>query len=314
MNLFIPAIESVAITLGIGILGFWTISKKIVPGDALRMLTPLATDISLPCLIFVTIVFRFNPGQSPMWFMLPFWWIGFTIVVGLLSGMARFLSNKSYRREFFVSLFYQNGIFFPLSLLSGIYSGESHYLVYLFLFTLFYPAFFFNTVHLFFGKYDRRITIRRLMNPIFIATLMAVLIRVLGIQDSIPEFILSMLNIVGKMAIPILLMIIGGNIYIDFQKKGTLHMLEVAKFLIFKNILFPFIILFLLVIIRPPYEIALILLLEASVPPITAVPIVTERDGGDRAIVNQFLVASFFFSLITIPVMVSLFSMYFNSP
>ncbi|MFB0520421.1 MAG: hypothetical protein ACETWD_03205 [Desulfatiglandales bacterium] len=43
-------------------------------------------------------------------------------------------------------------------------------------------------------------------------------------------------------------------------------------------------------------------------------PLVTERSGGDRAVVNQFIVVSFIFSLISIPMMVSLFSMFFSSP
>lgn len=65
---------------------------------------------------------------------------------------------------------------------------------------------------------------------------------------------------------------------------------------------------------RPAYHIALLILLQGAVPTISAVPLVTERSGGDRAIVNQFIVVSFIFSLISIPMMVSLFSMFFSSP
>ena len=96
-----------------------------------------------------------------------------------------------------------------------------------------------------------------------------------------------------------------------FQKKEKWEFLEIAKFVTIKNILFPLIFLGILVLIRPSYHIALILLLQAAVPPITAVPLVTERSGGNRAIVNQFVVVSFILSLITIPVMVLFFSHYF---
>jgi hypothetical protein len=52
-------------------------------------------------------------------------------------------------------------------------------------------------------------------------------------------------------------------------------------------------------------------LLQASVPPLTAIPILTERFGGNREIVNQFMFVSFAVSLVSIPLMMGLFSLYF---
>jgi hypothetical protein len=61
-------------------------------------------------------------------------------------------------------------------------------------------------------------------------------------------------------------------------------------------------------LIKPSYNIALILMIESAVPPVTAIPLVTDRNGGNRAIVNQFLLSSFLFSLISIPLMMYLFN------
>jgi hypothetical protein len=69
-----------------------------------------------------------------------------------------------------------------------------------------------------------------------------------------------------------------------------------------------------LLILQPPFPIALLVILEAAVPPITAIPIFTERAGGNREIVNQFMVASFAVSLVSIPLMMGLFSLYFAPP
>ena len=41
MDLFITTFESVATLLGIGVIGFWIIKKKIVPGNILGLLSPL---------------------------------------------------------------------------------------------------------------------------------------------------------------------------------------------------------------------------------------------------------------------------------
>jgi predicted permease len=66
--------------------------------------------------------------------------------------------------------------------------------------------------------------------------------------------------------------------------------------------------------IRPPYPVALIIVLQSAVPPITAVPIVVERAGGNRNIVNQFMFTSFVLSLATIPLTIYLFGRFFIEP
>ncbi len=313
MSVFITTFESVAVLLGIGILGFWIIRKRILPGDILGLLSPLALDIALPSLIFVKIIRDFSPTESPDWWQLPIWCFFFMACAGVLTFMARFISKKDTRREFAISLFYQNAIFFPLAIIGGMYGNESPYLVFLFLFTIFYPAFFFSTYHLFFEKKERRgLNWKKIIHPVLIVTLLAIVIRLVGLQDIIPDFVLSIFSLVGGMTIPLLMIILGGNIYMDFQQKGQLQFVEIAKFVIIKNIAFPLVFLGILLLIRPSYHIALLILLESAIPPVTAVPLVTERSGGNRAIVNQFLVASFIFSLISISIMVWLFSLFFT--
>ena len=155
---------------------------------------------------------------------------------------------------------------------------------------------------------------KKILHPVLIATLLAIGVRLAGVQNHIPEFLLSILRLLGGMTIPLIMIILGGNIYLDFHKKGRLYISEIIKFILFKNIIFPLMVLLLLIWVNPPYAIALILLLQSAVPPVTAVPLLTERAGGNRAIVNQFIVTSFIFSLITIPTMVSLFSLFFAAP
>jgi len=315
MNLFITTFESVAVLLGIGILGFWIIRKRIVPGDILGLISPIALDIALPSLIFVNILQNFSPRESPDWWQLPLWWFFFTAVAAGLTFMAMFISEKKTRREFALSLFYQNGIFFPLAIIAGIYGNESRYLAFLFLFTIFYPAFFFSTYHLFFQKKEGRgLDWKKIIHPVLIVTLVAVIVRLAGVQDIIPGFIISIFTLLGGMTIPLIMIILGGNIYMDFQKKGQLQIREITKFVIVKNIIFPLIFLAILILVRPAYHIALLILLQGAVPTVTAVPLVTERSGGNRAIVNQFIVVSFMFSLLSIPTMVSLFSRFFIFP
>ena len=315
MNLFITTFESVAVLLGIGVLGFWIIRKRILPGDILGFLSPLALDIALPCLIFAKIIQNFSPGESPGWWQMPLWCFFFIAVAAALTFLTMFIAAKDIRREFAISLFYQNAIFFPLAIIAGMYGDESPYLVFLFLFTIFYPAFFFSTSHFFFEKKgNRRLDWNKIIHPVLIVTVAAIIIRIAGVQDYIPGFIVSILSMVGGMTIPLIMLILGGNIYLDFQKKGRVRVAEIIKFVIIKNIVFPLVFLGIVILIHPAYPVALLILLESAIPPVTAVPLVTERSGGNRAVVDQFLLVSFLFSLISVSVMVSLFSQFFMAP
>ncbi len=310
MDIFFTTFTAVSTLLIIGILGFWLLSRRIIVGDVLGPLGVLAIDIALPCLIFTNILSNFHPEVYPLWWTLPLWWVFITLFFGIMALASSLISRKTSRREFRFSLFFHNGIFFPLAIIASLFGTESPYLADLFLFTLFYPAFFFNTAPLFFGKRVEVSNLTRLFNPVLVATVVALAFRLTGAHLYVPEFVTSGLKMVGNMSIPLLMIILGGNIFLDMQKQGNPAVLETLKFIGMKNIVFPLITLGVLILLHPPFHIALIIMIQSAVPPITAVPILAEREGGDRAIVNQFMVASFGLSLITLPLMILLFSTY----
>lgn len=318
MNIFNIILQSVVALLGIGVLGFWIMKREVIPENILHFLSTLAIDIALPSVVFANIISNFSPSAFPNWWQLPLWWLLFSVVALCLTLITMFASQKNTRSEFAISLFFQNGIFFPLIIIGGIFGRQTPYLVQLFIFIIFHPPLYFGTYHLFFrkrsGKVNRQINLKRILNPVLIATLVAVIIRLLGIQDYLPGFIISIFQILGEMALPLVMIILGGSLYLDFQKKGRIYILEIIKFVLIKNVVFPLIFLGLLILIHPDYNIALIIILQSAVPPITGIPIVTEREGGNRAITNQFILASFVFSIISIPAIFTLFSMFFPMP
>jgi len=312
MNLFLTSFESVAVLLGIGLVGFYIIKRKIVKGDALKFLSPLVLEIALPCLIFINIIQGFSPQENQNWWHLPLWWLLFTAIAAVFTALFMFLSKKDTRKEFAASLFYHNGIFFPLAIIAGMFPSEPSYLVLLFLFTLLYPAFFFNTFRIFFKDKNQPLNIKKIFHPVLLATLLAIVIRLGNGHQYIPEFALSIVQLLGGMTIPLIMILLGGNIYIDFHKKGVIHTTEIIKFVAIKNFVFPLIFLAIIKMIQPDYFIALLLLIQSAVPPVTAVPLLTERVGGNRTIVNQFIVASFLVSLGSIPLMIWLFDIFFS--
>ena len=310
MNTFSTTFTAVAMLLTIGIIGYWMLSRKVIAGPVLGALSALAIDIALPCLTFAGILKNFHPERNASWWTLPLWWLGSTAFFLVLTLACAQAAKKDYRREFRVSLLFQNGIFFPLAIIAEMYGTASPLLVELFLFTLLYPAFFFNVSPLFFSK-DHKIDLAKAFNPVLAATVAAMTIRLLDLDPYLPRFLIDGFSLVGAMAVPLLMLVLGGNVYIDMRGSGRPAWLENLKFVMMKNLVFPAATLGALMILRPPYPVALIIMLQACVPPVTAIPIITEREGGNRNIVNQFMVASFLFSLISLPLMLTAFFRFF---
>jgi predicted permease len=316
MSIFNIVFQSVLALIGIGVLGFWILKRGIIPQNVIGFLSRLAIDIALPCMVFAGIMLNFDPKKMPDWWQLPLWWVLFALVSLALTIITMFISRKSTRSEFALSLFFQNGLFFPLIILSGLFGAGSPYAVQLFIFIIFHPVIFFSASHLFFrGKahhdHKHQLNMKRIINPVFIATVLAVGVRLAGLEIYLPDFLTTMLNILGGMTLPLLMIILGGSLYIDFQKKGKIYIKELLKFVAVKNFLFPLVLIGLLILIRPEYNIALIVFLQSAVPPITGTSIVAEREGGNTSIANQFILASFVLSIISIPLMFTLFNGFF---
>lgn len=316
MNLFLIVLQSVMAIIGIGVVGFWILRRGIIPEQLISFLSRLAIDVALPCVVFAGIVLNFDPKIIPDWWQLPLWWIAFECFAFLFVLISMFVSQKKTRSEFAMSLFYQNGLFFPLIIIAGLFGEGSIYGVQLFVFIIFYPLFFFTTSYLFFPKRSeqnrkRKLNLARIINPVIIATALALGVRQMGLEAYVPSFIVKMFAMIGAMTLPLLMIILGGSLYIDFRKKGRIYYKEAIKFVIVKNIIFPLVFIGLLVLIRPEYGIALIIFFQSAVPPITGTSVLAEREGGNTSISNQFILASFVTSIITIPLMFLLFSRYF---
>ncbi|OGO33157.1 MAG: hypothetical protein A2Z29_08520 [Chloroflexi bacterium RBG_16_56_11] len=314
MDIFVIVLQSVLVLLGIGVIGFWISRRNAMPENVLGFLSTLAIDIALPCIVFASILVNFTPAEFPNWWQLPLWWLLFTAIAFALMLLARLISNKDPRAEFGISLFYQNGIFFPLIILSGIFGRDTPFIAQLFIFIMFHPTLLFSTYQLFFRKAAGSLRWQRIINPILIATIIAIVIQMMKWQDYLPDFLIDIFQILGAMALPLVMIILGGSLYLDFQQRGKIYLSEITKFIIMKNIVFPLAFIGVAALLKPSYNIALLFLLQAAVPPVTGVPILTERAGGKKSITTQFVFASFVASMLTIPAVFFLFNIYFPRP
>lgn len=308
MDTFYSTFEAVAILFAIGLIGFSLISKKILPLAVLSAISPLLLEVSLPALSFVKVFKHFKVEQVDKIILYPASWIVFTFFAFLLAHLFKRVARKNIQGEFGMSLFFQNAAFIPLILIDRLYGKDSFHLVNLFLFTILYSPFFFNFYHIFFESKGEKIKWRKVFHPVVVATLAAVVLVLLRLTHLTPVFIIGALTMVGGMAIPLLMIIVGGNVYVDFQNSNKFDFFEVAKFILVKNFIFPVIAIAALYLLKLDYELSLIIFLQAAVPPLMAIPIFAMRMGRNVAIVNQYILGSLAFSIVSIPIMFGLFN------
>jgi len=314
VDLFINTIEAVALILGIGVIGTWIIAKKIVPITILEVLSPLVIQIALPALIFTNIVTKFNPEKMSTWWTLPLWWMVGTALISLFTIISLKFTGTEKRAEFGISLMFPNAIFFPLAILPNLFGTNSTIIVELFIFTLLFPAFVFNTYFLWFRQQGEKVKFdwKKSFNPVLSATILAIFLKLTSLSNYIPHVAIKVTGMLGALALPLIVLLIGGNIFVDFQRKGKFHLTKIIKFVLLKNIIFPALLLPILIFINPPPKVAFLIFLMGAVPPLTAVPILTQKEGGDTSLVNQFIVSSFIFSVATLPVVIFIFSKFFD--
>lgn len=319
MEIFWITLQAVVTLLGIGVIGFWIIGRHRVNGETLGFLSALSIDVAVPCLVLASLINDFSPQENPDWWHMPLWWLGFLAVSLCLSLLCSLVARREYRGEFAMGLFFQNGLFFPLVIVTGLFGTKNPYFVPLFLFIFLHPTMMFSTYTFFFPRQadGQGFNMARFFNPVLVSTIIGMSIALIGFQSHVPQFAKSILVLVGAMALPLFMLILGGNLYQDMMLGGdkrVIYYTEVIKFSLIKNIIFPLVVLGLLLLVKPAFPVALIIMLEAAVPPVTAIPIFAERSGANRNLTSQFIVGSFLLSLLTIPVMLYIFSMFFPFP
>ncbi len=320
MHVFLVTFQAVAALLGIGVVGFWIIGRRHIPANALALLTSIAIDISIPCLVLGNLLTEFTPQKFAGWWRYPLWWVGFTLLFLVFSLVGARLATKRFRGEFAMSLFFQNAIFFPLIVINGLFSAPAGYLISLFLFVFLQPTVVFSVYPLFFRGTSKEANLnwRRIVNPVLIVTVVGLALCLGGVQSYVPTFITTILTLIGGMSIPLFMLILGGNIYNDFASTAVagrqFFVREIVLFTLIKSVFFPLATLGILIWLRPDYMMAFTVIMQAAVPPITAIPLLAERSGGNRSICSQFILVSFIFSIVSIPATLFLFAHFFPTP
>jgi hypothetical protein len=303
----------------LGACGYFLVHRKIVTQENLTALSRLIIKVTLPAFIFYRMIKNFSFAEISHWWLFPLLSIIMS-AVGFLVGFlfAKADRNLAQKREFQSLVAFQNSGYLPLVLALAILdSGQAErMLIYIFLFLLGFnlTIWSFGVHFLSSASGGNDFGLGQLFTPPVIAVIVSFGFIFLGLQDSIPGFILKPIKMLGDCTIPLGIMVVGGSLIPQRPARGAgINKKTAFNLILAKLFIMPLLALGLLSLIELPYLLGLLILLEAAMPSATSLAIISRHGGSDSEFVSQAIFITHIFSLITIPFFLGLFGLITSS-
>ena len=138
-----------------------------------------------------------------------------------------------------------------------------------------------------------------------IANLASLFLIALGLNKLIPEVLLKPLAMVGNCALPLAMIVVGGNIALitlkDIDRKA------VSLFLLGKLIILPALGLLIVLKLSLPYLLGFLIVMQLAMPSATSLSVIIRRHNREDTLISQGVFFTHLLSLLTIPLFLSLY-------
>jgi len=312
---FQTIVLAIAQILIMGACGYGLVKRGFMDEPGLNLLTRLLINFFLPVFMFYQFTHNFNFTDFPHWWMFPL--IGLAIVTGgLMAGriVLLFCPWIKSRREFLALVIFQNSGYIPLMLVTTLFSGgdAQRLYVYIFLLLIGFNAMMWSLgVWLLAKRKGEGLNPKNLNNPPLMAMLGSLLIIFLGWDKIIPQTILVPAQLFSQCALPIAMIVIGGNL--AQIKLGDVHLGTITVVVSTKLILLPLIALGLILIFPMDEVTSLLILIETIVPSAVTLSIIARYYQVEEKIINQGIFYSHLASLVTMPTFLLVYSHFVNN-
>ncbi|HIE36355.1 MAG TPA: hypothetical protein EYP89_03860, partial [Candidatus Omnitrophica bacterium] len=284
--------------------GFYLYRKRYLKEEVLNFLTFFVINFSIPFLIFSRLVK--NASLVLKYPLVLFLSLSVGIFLsGLLLGIIFSLKkNHPFRKEFISCVSFQNCGYLPMNIALFLFSSplQEEFLVYVFLYILGFNIIIWSVGSFFiFKRKDEDFKIKSIFSPPVISTIFALFLIYPKIHYLIPNFFLSILEMIGNLSFALSMIILGGWLA-KVELKGVYeNIFLIIKAAFLKSILLPLISLFFLYYLKVSSLLGLFILLESSMPSAVSLPIVASLRRANTGIVSQIVFFTHIMSIFTIP-------------
>ena len=298
----------------IGLCGYIFARRKIINEEILKLISKGVINVFFPCYIFVSLITNFNFHSHPKWWIFPLGSI-FITFIGFLTGLVFIYVRpelKRNKREFISLVTFQNSGYLPLMLVSIMFPpGRREYLIVsIFLFLLGFNFIFWSFAPYYLGgRKEKRIKIIRLFSPPVTTTLICLFLIAIGVAKFIPLFLIGPAEMFGNCALPLAILVVGGNLALIITKTKK-PIMDITYLLVAKLLVLPLICLAFIFLLRPPRDLALLLFLQGTMPSAASLGVVVRQYQTSDHIISLGTFWTHIVGLITIPLCLAIFGVF----
>ena len=296
----------------LGFCGYIFARRKIVSGENLKFLSHLVVSLLFPCFIFTKLINNFSFSYYQDWWLYPLLSI-FITLIGFFVGVLFLRIDKGlekFKKEFLSLVAFQNSGYLPLMLVALILPEGRREVVFvnIFLFLIGFDLVIWSVGAFYLAKEKKeKLEITSLFTPPIIADILALTLIAIGLNRFIPDFIMKPASMLGDCGLPLAIFVVGANLaFVDIRSKANYkHIINLS---IAKLLFMPLAFLGLILLVKPPYEIAFLLLLQGTMPSATSLSVIMRRYDTQDNIISLGIFWTHILFLFTLPLLLTVFS------
>ena len=309
MTVFIATLEQTGFLFLFILMGYLLARKKLIPDNSQAVLSKLENYVFIPALVLSTFIGNFTPEKITVAAELLLGSLGLGLIAIVLSLLCvRFCSRDPYERSIYTyGLCFSNFGFMGNAVVSALFPDIfMEYLI--FTLPLWSLIYLWGVPVLLLGDSGSKPTLaqrlKNFVNPMFVCTLLGMLIGILGIP--VPEFIGSAVSAAGSCMSPIAMLLTGMTIA-RFDLKAVLGIKSVYLVTALRLLVYPLVFIGVMLLVPMEPVFATCALCSLAMPLGLNTIIIPSALGKDTKVASGMALVSHVLSCVTIPAVLMLF-------
>lgn len=309
MTVFIATLEQTGFLFLFILMGYLLARKKLIPDNSQAVLSKLENYVFIPALVLGTFIGNFTPEKITVAAELLLGSMGLGLIAIVLSLLCvRFCSRDPYERSIYTyGLCFSNFGFMGNAVVSALFPDIfMEYLI--FTLPLWSLIYLWGVPVLLLGDSGSKPTLaqrlKNFVNPMFVCTLLGMLIGILGIP--VPEFIGSAVSAAGSCMSPIAMLLTGMTIA-RFDLKAVLGIKSVYLVTALRLLVYPLVFIGVMLLVPMEPVFATCALCSLAMPLGLNTIIIPSALGKDTKVASGMALVSHVLSCVTIPAVLMLF-------
>ncbi|MBU3142905.1 AEC family transporter [Clostridium sp. CF012] len=308
--MFFAAIQSVLSIIIMIMIGYFLAYKKLLDEKAIKLITTIVINISLPMMMLNTILSNFTKQKliaDSGGLLVPFLTICSCFIIAKL--FAKIAKVKANRRGLFVSMFFNsNTIFMGLPVNLALFGEKS--VPYVLLYYIANSAFFWTLgvyeIAKDGNKKDLKLFsidfMKKLLSPPLMGFLVGMVMLLLNIK--LPSFIMETSKYLGNLTTPLSMFFIGASIYLVDLKSVKLS-LDIVWILIGRFIISPVIVMLMVPMFNIPHLMGSVFIIQAAMPVMANSAVIAKAYDSDYDFAALMIAITTISTLMVIPILMA---------